>query len=273
MKKYIFLFFILASISCSNKQENEQFIARVGKSTLTFEDLSMMIPETNSLFPSNPEYINSLVTTWIKNEILYQKALEYHFDKDLRIKRRVDSYHRTLIIDAYIKYFVQTSLSINENEIRDYYKENRRSFIRDVTEAKLSHVVVKNFNEARHIKSVILSQNRKSLEKLYAQYPFEIKIVKKGDSLKEIDHTVFATPYRYILGPIATDYGYHVIRVLARYRKGSIRPIDEVRDEIIKRITQDKIQDNYNILIDSLSLATDSEINENSLQEFLITNE
>lgn len=260
---------MLLLFCCDSKQDKKNYIARVDKTVLTAEELSLMLPKTDKVTISKRDYINSLVTTWIKKEILYNKAKEFHFDKDKSLKQKVKNYHRDLTTDSYIKYFIQTNITITEKEIRNYYIQNRKSFTRDNEEAKVSHIVVQDFAEAKQIKSILLSRNRKALDKLFSTYSFETKIVRRGDSIKEVDKTIFEMSPRFILGPIASDYGYHVIEVLARYKNGSARRIDEVRDEIINRLTQNKIQQNYNHLIDSLSSVEDYEINEENLSKFI----
>ena len=269
MRTFLIILFIIFFLSCSSTTDNKDYIARVGNTHLTKEDLSSLIPESNGIKPLNKDCLNSIVSSWIKKEVLFQKAKEYHFDKDEGLKIKVNNFFKDLTINSYVKYYLQTNVSISEQEIKDYYLKNRRCFIRDMEEAKVSHIVVQDFNETRKIKNTLLFRNHKELDKLFSKYKFETKIIRKGESLKELDKTIFETAPRHILGPIASDYGFHIIQVLSRYRKGSIRPIDEVRDEITQRLTQKKIQESYNSLVDSLILSSDYEINDDNLLNFL----
>jgi len=262
-------FITLFILSCNSKTDNKDYIARVGNTYLNKEDFSYMIPESNGTKLLNRDNLNSIISSWVKKEILFQKAKEYHFDKDESLRIKTDEFFRDLTIDSYIKYFLQTNVSISEQEIRDYYLNNKTCFVRDFDEAKVSHILVQDFNEAKKIKATILSRNHDDLDKLYSKYKFETKIIRKGESLKELDKTIFETAPRKILGPIASDFGFHIIYVLARYRKGSIRPISEVRDEITQRLTQKKIQESYNHLVDSLVSSSDYEINDNNLLNFI----
>ena len=128
----------------------------------------------------------------------------------------------------------------------------------------MSHLVIGDFDEANRIKNILRSRNRREIDQLFSNYTFETKVVRRNESIKEIDKTIFESPRRNVLGPIPSDYGYHIIEVISRARAGSIRPIDEVRDEILQKLTQSKIQDYYNSYVDSIISITDYEIkNEN----------
>ncbi|MBO8131340.1 MAG: peptidyl-prolyl cis-trans isomerase [Candidatus Marinimicrobia bacterium] len=242
----ILLLLFLTIFNCSKDSVPKYFIARINKSYITDDDIPNSISK-------DKESLKKYVTDWIIKEALYLEAKKYHFDKDERLLQKVENYKKSLVIDEFIKYFVNSRIKISENDIRKYYLENRNKlFVRNFDEAKVIHVVVKTYSEAKTIKSAFLSNNQKELEKLYNQYKFETKVIKRGQPIIEIDKTIFDTPPRRVLGPIATDYGYHVIKVLERNRKGSIIPIDEVRDEIIQRLTQIKIQESYSMLVDSI---------------------
>lgn len=232
-------------LSCSHEEFPENYIAKVENSFLTSED----IPEFNL---KTPQYLKNYVSNWIVDEVLYKEAVKYHFDRDEAIEKKVQDYRKQLAIDEFIKFFVNSKVKISDEEIRNYYLSHRKLFTRHSDEAKVVHIVVKDFKEAKRIKAIFLSNNISELEKLHRKYRFETKIITKGQPIGELDKTIFETPVRRVLGPIATDYGYHVIKILETKRKGTVKPLDEVRDEIIHRLTQIKIQKAYEALVDSL---------------------
>ncbi len=265
--KNIFTLFILFCLfySCTDNPEKINYIARVEDSYLTEQKLLELLPEAPPLSATKTEMVKSLISNWTKKQILYQKAQKYHFDEDRILKSRAEDYFKDLVIDAYLKYNFQSNVNITEQEIRDYYFKNKKSFVRTAEEAKITHIVVNDYEKARTIKSTLRSYDRNKKNRLFSQYDFETKIVRKGQSVNELDKTIFETKPRHILGPIASDYGYHVIEVLERYSEGSIRPIKEVRDEIFQHLTQMKIQNKYILLLDSLMSTADYEIREDKI--------
>lgn len=260
MRKILLLLLLFAFSFCSKTDKPTNYIARVNDVYLDSDYLQKMYPDTDGEFSSNDDYIKSIVSSWVKNEILYQQAKKHHFDKDESIQYKVQNYKKQLIIDSYVHYLLQTSIQVSEDEIRNFYIKNRRSFLRDVDEAKVSHLIIEDFDEANRIKNILRSRNRRDIDQLFNKYSFETKVVRRGESIKEIDKTIFESPPRNVLGPIPTDYGYHIIEVISRSKAGTIRSIDDVRNEILQKLTQSKIQEFYNSYIDSLFSITDYDI-------------
>jgi len=269
VQKLLLLVLIPVMFSCGTHRDEDNVIARVGKSVLTQNDLQKMIPENRENPPVSDNVVNSLVSSWVRKEMLYQKAKEYHFDRDEYLRVKVDNYLRDLTIDSYVRYILQNYLKIAETEIDNYYAVNKSSFVRDKDEAKISHAVVKNFDEALKIKSALLAKNSDELDKLFKKYPFETKVIRRGESLAELDKTIFTSSPKQVYGPIASDYGFHIVEILAIYRAGAIRPEEEVRDEIIQRLTEQKIQEEYSQQVDSLLSTISYEINQKNISKFL----
>lgn len=265
IKKISVLIFLLFFSFCNKSSEPTDYIARVNNTYLDFRYLQHLYPDIMNDSAPGDDYLKSITSNWVKNEILYEQAKKYHFDKDETIQYKIEDYKKQLIIDSYVKYLLQTNINVSEEEIRNYYIKNKKSFIRDVDEAKVSHIIVQDFDEANRIKNILRSRNRRDIDQLFSQYSFVTKVVRRGESLEEIDKTIFERTPRRVLGPIPTDYGYHIIEVISRSPAGSIRPIDDVRDIILERITQKKIQKFYNTYIDSLYSVTDYEIKTENL--------
>lgn len=269
-KTPLFLLLLLFSL-CDTSPEPVNYIARVNNAYLDADYLQKIYPDIFNEPVAGDDYLKSITSNWVKNEILYQQAEKYHFDKDESIQYKVENYKKQLIIDSYIHFLLQTSIQVNEDEIRSYYIKNKNSFLRDVDEAKVSHLIVDDFDEANHIKNILRSQNRKEIDLLFNKYTFETKVVRRGESIKEIDKTIFESTPRNVLGPIPSDYGYHIIEAISRSHAGSIRSIDDVRNDILEKLTQIKIQDFYNSYIDSLYSITDYEIKYENIHNRTIT--
>ncbi|PIS27287.1 MAG: hypothetical protein COT43_11295 [Candidatus Marinimicrobia bacterium CG08_land_8_20_14_0_20_45_22] len=269
MRKFFLLALIPLLFSCGTHSDKNNVIARVGKSVLTQKDLEKMIPEALENFPISENFVNSLVSNWVRKETLYQKAKEYHFDRDEYLRVKTDNFLRDLTIDSYIRYILQNNIKISEVEIDNYYTMNKNSFVRDKDEAKISHVIVKNFDEALKIKSTLVNRDSEELNSLFKKYPFETKVIRRGESLTELDKTIFTSSPKQVCGPITSDYGFHIIEILGIYKSGSTHPEEDVRDEIIQRLTEQKIQEEYSQHVDSLLSSANYEINQKNISKYL----
>ena len=266
MKKYLFLIFILFLFCCGNKS-NEECIARVGNNCLTKEELMHMIPESKKMGVIDRKYLNSLVSSWIKNEILFQKAKDYHFDKDKSLKYKADKYFRDLVVDEYLKYYFQSEINFSEDKIKEYYEKNKDLYIRDSKAAKVKHFFTKKYDVAKRVKNIISSNNYQLKDELDSIYTFKVQYIEFKNCIQEIGQLLFQNrPLKYY-GPIVTDFGYHVIEVLERYDKDSYKKLSEVRDDIYKRLVHRKILENYVSFVDSLKNTTEWQLNKENLNE------
>ena len=70
-----------------------------------------------------------------------------------------------------------------------------------------------------------------------ANFNVDVTIVEKGSLIEQLDLEIFSNSRTTcVIGPVKTDYGYHIIEVLTRYKKGSQIDIDEAYDEIYQRL-------------------------------------
>ena len=84
-----------------------------------------------------------------------------------------------------------------------------------------------------------LKKTNNSVDKksLLANFNVDVTIVEKGSLIEQLDLEIFSNSRaNVVIGPVKTDYGYHIIEVLSRFKKGSQIDIDEAYDEIYQRL-------------------------------------
>ena len=265
MKKYIFILSLLL-LSCSKKDNTGDYIARVNDSYLTADDVIEILETRKNSISTSKDIAKSVITNWVKDEILYQKAKKEHFDKDKKIKNQVDEYFRSLVIDEYLKYHFQSTVSISNSEIEKFYNDNIETYRLDKDALKILHVFVEDYNDANTIKSTLQSLNPDEKKELYANYEFETRVVKKGEVVKDIDVELFERSLSSVVGPISSNYGFHIVEVREKYKAGDYLPLNIVRDDIYERLMQQKNKSEYIFFTDSIFSIADFEIKEDKLE-------
>ena len=129
MKKYIFLFLIVFSCDYSKNNDNN-FVARVGDYYLTQSELKDQIPENLSKADST-KLIKNIIEKWAINKLLMKNAqLNMTEDEKNSIDNITNSYKENLIINQYknkISYNNPDTL-INDDDVKDFYKINAKNF-------------------------------------------------------------------------------------------------------------------------------------------------
>lgn len=253
-------------LACS-KVKNDEYIAKVGDQYLNKEQLLRMIPESKKISSMDKNYLNSIISKWVKNEVLYQNAKKYHFDRDQNLKYKAEKYFRDLVIDKYMEYNFQNNIDFSEKQLKIFYNQNKELYKRDSKAAKVKHFFTEKYDIAKKVKNIISSGNSNYEDKLDTSYTFTVQYIQSGECIEEINELIFKNrPLKYY-GPVVSDFGYHVIEVLERYDAGSYKSFSQVREDIYKRLVHIKIMKNYVTFVDSLKNQADWKIDHKRLNK------
>ena len=150
--------------------------------------------------------------------------------------------------------FLKTQIKIENAEIKSYYDKNRDLFRRLRNGAKIMHYFFTDDTAARFIADAIRQENDIiDRKELLATYNVEVSSVEEGYLVAELDREIFSNNQtNTVIGPIKTEYGYHVIEVLGRFSAGTQIDVDEVYDEIYQRLLNQKKALMSNKYLDSL---------------------
>lgn len=261
MKKSLTIILVLVfTTSCQKRVlPSGDVVARVGKSTLTREAAQKQLHKT----PMSDADLESVVIRWLDDELLYQAALKEHYDKDQNLKAALEDYRRRLIGQAYLNGLIQKRISITPSEIESYYQKNRSSFKRVNNEALILHFLVPTKKEAQKILSTLKKgETNKNYSLLLDKYGVQPVVVTENHLINELNSALFINKSkRTLVGPIRTDSGYHVLKVIEKYPRGSVKNLVDVYDEIQQRLVRIKTSLLTGSLLDSLRHEFHSEIN------------
>ncbi|MBM7558813.1 peptidylprolyl isomerase [Marinitoga litoralis] len=184
--------------------------------------------ENNGLLPTDKEvdtefdkFIDDQIAKLKENEENWKKYLDYYqSEENLRnvIKSNYRNAYRTqLIIDR-----VKNSVSnISKEEGLKYLEENFEDLKTQYEEVKAQHILVSDEATANMIKEMI--ENKEiTFEDAAAKYSKDTSNATSGGELGWFKHNTMVKPFEdasfgatvgELVGPVETDYGYHLIRV------------------------------------------------------------
>lgn len=166
---------------------------------------------------------------------------------------------------------IAPQVSVDEQELRDYYEARAESFV--ATEQRKSrHILVATNDEtdaaAAEKRAGELRQRldngelfeelarEASDDRVSAEQGGDLGWAGRGDFAEAFEDALFALEEGETSVPVRTEFGYHIIRLDA-VNAGSLQSFDEVRDELVEELTQQKIADRFYALaeqIDDLAL-------------------
>ena len=224
-----------------DQSKNVNVIARVGKSTLTLENLKNSIPNEYSDQITRDQNIN-YVKQWIDRELLFQEAVNQKIDRDPVIKERLAKMKMDLLAAEMLNRYsmVIQADSISDSIINHYYKLNQNQFIREKDVIKYLDITIEDSKMAWEVYKTVTKENFVNKASQFSKTAIfdsiNIPYISSDNIPAEIRQAVTSSAVNSISTPIKTSNGYHIINVMDKLGKGGVCSLSEVRKEIINQL-------------------------------------
>ena len=251
--------------ACGRQAEKSAVIAQVGDATLTVEDLKNMVP-VEILDSAGENELVDYVNQWMRSELLYQAAEAMGYGKDPRVEGRTLQAHRDIIIDVFLEDELNMRPFISDEEINAYYENNVASFTRIETEVQAAILWFNDSDRAERARQAL--NGGSSFSEVISDTAFgvvasntEMEYLSQAELGDELGDSVFGIRTGTLSRVVPINDEYILVRVNDRQEAGSRRSIEEVRDEIVMRLTSDLWEMKLDELLSRLLDQADVSIN------------
>jgi peptidyl-prolyl cis-trans isomerase C len=246
---------LLAGIGCGRKEGERPAggrlavlqageVARVGESTLADADLQRLIPPEIRETVTGAE-VRDIVDRWVRTELLFQRAMQEGLDRDPEVAARRRDAERDLLADAYLQRELENRVRVGSDEIQAYYRQHQAEYTQEL---QLKHILVDTREEAEEILQAL--RGGAGFEDLARQRSTDptaagggdLGFLGKGAMNPAFEPHVFGLQPGEYAGPIATTFGYHIVKVAARRPATDPLHFDAARDEIMHNLMLQKQQ-------------------------------
>lgn len=243
----VFFLIPLLVLDCRKKEEESIVVARVGNNQLTRETVQHgMIREG-----LDTERENEFVERWVDRELLYQEAKRLGLDKSEEVRSDLEMIEKEYLINKLIERTFGVEISITDEEVTAYYEQNKDLFLINQDEVRILHLITENKSDADLALKEI--QAGKSFEEvaesrsngLFSDRGGDMGYIHRDDVIPEIARRAFRYQIGYISPVFRSPYGYHIIKIMDKQKKGEYRGIEEVREEILQRVRIEKERTTY----------------------------
>ena len=248
----LLFFIVLFFFSCLQEKKNsKEVVARVNEVVLTKEALVHLVGSA----PAGRKTYLHAINRWVEKTLLYNAAIGSGLNKDRRLLGQKEAFYKDLLVSSYISAKTEKLNLLLKNEVSEYYIKNKKGFTRAEEEVVVKHFVSKTIKEAKTIRKE-LKKNRK-IEKIIKKHKPTTRLLR-GELLKDsLVGFVFSGNVGDVLGPKKHGEDYHVFQILKKHKKGSIRGLELVYDEIYQRLYKEKEISFLAQIIDSLYVGSD----------------
>ena len=243
-----FSFFLI--FSCSTKTEQkEDVVARVNNVVLTKKELSIL---TGGGFDNSKTLLHA-TNRWVERTLLYNDAIKNNLQRDKNLINKKEDFYKDLLITSYLNIAKKNKVVINKKDVSDYYNNNKKSFTRLSEERLVRHFVLTSKKEAEKIKKII-KKNKKGekFEDIIKKHKPERKFLDKGFVNDNLVGFVFNAGVGDVVGPKKHNGDFHLFQILKKHKKGSVRGLEFVYDEVYQRLFKQKESFVLSSVLDSL---------------------
>lgn len=224
-------------------------LATVNGKEITQKDVYVFLnelgPQVAMQFQS-PDGMKRVVDELINQELLYFDAIENSFDEEETYKLALEKVKEN-VLKQYAFNKIISGISVTEEEISEYYNENKMHF-QTPESVRASHILVKEEDEAKKIqKEINEGLSFEEAAKKYSTCPSkenggDLGEFTKGQMVKEFEDAAFSIEEGKLSEPVKTQFGYHLIKVENK-KEATTSAFEEVKTQIIQRLMQ-QAQDN-----------------------------
>lgn len=250
---------VMLSHGCGESPPPDPLVAYVGEVSLTRAALNDRLPtgadaETAAL--RRREFVES----WVRQELLYQEAMARQMDENARILDLIDQTRRDLLVAALLeREFGGQGVDLTEEDIQAYYDSHQERFLRAAAETWARHILLARQRDANAHRQVIL-QDGDAFEKVAREHSLDDDTNHLGGDLgyftQDRDPIMWEACRNLELNrlskPLRTSYGYHIIQVLDRQDSGTVKKLEQVRDQIVATIVRERHRGRVEALIERL---------------------
>lgn len=160
-------------------------------------------------------------------------------------------------ITLQLKKLLEPRITINEDELKTYFTENKDSFAVK-KQVKASHILVDSEDIAQDVKNKLAGgTDFAQLAKEYStddgtkEKGGDLGFFGSGDMVKEFEDVAFALAPGVISDPVKTEYGYHLIKVVEQ-KAAQEATYEENVTKIKDLILEEKMQTEYSVWLQEL---------------------
>lgn len=231
---------------------SEKVLAKVAGREITdteFESFLQAVPREQQPYISNPQFREQCLEQLIALHMFAKMGEEEQLDRTERYKMMLENAGRDILAQLAVGE-VMKKVTVSEEELKAFYEANPQNFTRGES-VGAKHILVDSEEKCSEILDEIV--NGKEFEEAAKEYSScpsgsrggDLGEFGKGQMVKEFEDAAFAAEIGHIVGPVKTQFGYHLIKV-EKKNEASVSAFEEVKETIRRNLTQQKQHEAYN---------------------------
>ena len=240
---------------------DNRILAKVGTLTVMESEVNEMVAAFAARGQNldNPQGRAMILEQLISNKLFLLDAQKNMYEYNAEFKAQMQKIKEDMLINFATAKALEGVKEATEDETKAFYEANKERFTAGET-VNASHILVDSEERATALLEEIKS-GKISFEdcaRANSSCPSKdnggnLGEFTRGQMVPEFDDTVFAMYVGEISGPVKTQFGYHLIKLVAK-NESRIYSYDEIKEQLKEMATKEKQQNAFKSKINQLKI-------------------
>lgn len=231
---------------------NHEVLAIVGGKEITTAELDAFLKNVSpeqKMYASNPQFRPQFVEQLIILNAYAKLAEDMKMNETEGYQTALAGAKRDILAQMAIENTMK-DIEVTDKEMKAFYAENPQHFEKGET-VSAKHILVAEEEGCNKIKEAI-EKGETTFEEAAmesstcpsGQQGGSLGEFGRGQMVPEFEEAAFAAELNQVIGPVQTQFGYHLIKVES-HNEASVVPFEEVEEQIKANLTNQKKQAAY----------------------------
>ncbi len=226
---------------------SEKVIAKIAGRELTEKDYQAFlnkVPAEQRAYAEHPQAKAMYVEQFLTQHLYAQLGADLKLDETEEFAELMNVMKMEILSQLAMAETLK-GIEVTSGECKAFYEDNKEMFKKAET-VKAKHILVDEEEKANELMAAINAGEMDFAEAAKAESNCpsaaqggDLGEFGKGQMVPAFEEAAFAAEVGKAIGPVKTDFGYHIILV-DEHSEGGIMYFDEVRDQIKAQLSQQK---------------------------------
>lgn len=238
---------------------NNDVLAMVAGKEITEADLEAFlenVPQEQRMYASHPQFRAQFLEQLITVHAFAALGEEMKLEETDDYKKIVESAKRDILAQMAMTETMK-DINVTDEEVKAFYEANPQQFEKGAS-VSAKHILVAEEDKCNEILAAI-NAGEKTFEdaaKESSTCPSgaqggDLGEFGKGQMVKEFEDAAFAAEIGQVVGPVKTQFGYHLIKV-EKKGEASVKAFEEVKDNLKQNLMNKKRNEVYTAKVKEL---------------------
>lgn len=232
---------------------SQEVLAVVAGKEITQEEFDAFlqsVPREQQPYISNPQFREQCLEQLIALHMFAEMGEELKLDETEDFQKILVNAKRDILAQMAMREVLK-DITVSEEDAKEFYEQNTQHFSKPET-VNAKHILTDSEEKCNSILESIVS-GEKEFEVAAQEFSTcpsgskggDLGEFARGHMVKEFEEAAFAAEIGHVVGPVKTQFGYHLIKVVKK-NEASVSPFEEVKERIQTTLKQQKQNEAYN---------------------------